>query len=104
MFMKRAFLVPTALAVAALSQAADAKISAGANVPAHRLTQDDASLAATRAIIDVQQKPITQYMVGDQLFGFVIERNESGMVVAGHSSHSSHASHASHASHVSNSQ
>ena len=97
--MQRVLLVPTALAVAALSQAADAKVSEGVSVlaagslagPARR----DAFLSATRGVIEAVQKPITPYIVGAQVVGFAIERNECGIVVAAHYSHSSRVSHAS---------
>jgi hypothetical protein len=96
--MKRAFLVPAAVAVSALSPNAEAAVPTVNASAQPAETQGDASLAAKRAVIEASQKPISSYAVGDSLFGFVLERNDAGQVVADHYSHSSHSSHASHAS------
>lgn len=44
---------------------------------------------------------VNQYSIGGEIFGFVLEKSEDGVLVAGHYSHSSHESHGSHRSHYS---
>ncbi len=99
--MKRAFLVPVAMAISALSSNAQAAVADQNTSPRLDDSQANAALAAKRAMIGAAQRPITTYTIGSELFGFVLEYKADGQVFADHSSHSSHSSHASHASHAS---
>jgi hypothetical protein len=78
---KRNFLVPLALSVAALLNTTPADSS----FPTHQR-----NTVATRPMITTQTP--------QQDEGFVLERPNTSMRFAGHSSHSSHASHGSHCS------
>ena len=94
--MKKFLTAFAGVAAAFASSAATEKVAAVPTMPA----LDGQSVAAPQAtVLGVNIKSI--YSNGDQ-FNFVLKRSEdSGLMMAYHSSHSSHASHASHSSHYS---
>jgi hypothetical protein len=55
----------------------------------------------SKATPDAAARQALKITVGDELMSFTVGENDSGMVVADHSSHASHASHSSHSSHYS---
>jgi hypothetical protein len=98
--MKRVFLVPAGIAIAALvPQSADAATN-GSNQEQNRSPTDQSVPVAAKPALTPEQT-LTTYAVGESLFGFTLERGANGEVIAQHRSHSSHASHSSHVSHYS---
>lgn len=90
---KRAFLVPVAVAVGAMSiaQVADATI---APVQASNETAVNSTDAAATSELKIQTAP-------NRLDSFVLTRVPEGTLLAQHTSHASHSSHTSHVSHQS---
>ena len=92
--MKRAFLISTASAIAALMQhPADAALPDGGKD--QKATNSNLGVQTAKPDL-AAVKDVTTYAVGSDLFGFVIECGARGEMVAQHMSHASHASHSSH--------
>jgi hypothetical protein len=91
---KHAFLVPLAVAVAALIDTATPAVGEKVAV----------SSVSTNTGENVTSNNSTSFRVqttADRMDSFVLVRSEDGLLFAQHESHSSHSSHASHASHSS---
>lgn len=96
---KRAFLVPIAVALAALTQTAQASVRETGQLPeVAGNPAPSTSQTEERAGAIVGESTWTMNVGGD-LFAFVLARTETGEVVAYHRSHYSHESHSSHSSH-----
>ena len=96
----RAFLVPIALAVAALIRPQEAPANSRANDAA--APQAPTTLALSGEQRQEQEAVQTiSYELGSDLFEFVINKGGDGTLIAAHRSHRSHASHRSHRSHYS---
>lgn len=94
---KRSFIAPLPLLVATLVGSNNATASMNEN--SESLKQD--SQIGKQNSISLKIGEISTYRTGDDIFAFVLNKNENGIMVAGHYSHSSHASHSSHSSHYS---
>lgn len=93
----RTFLAPLPLLVGSL--AASTTATAGMNEKSELLTQD--SQTGDQSPLAIKLGQVNDYKVGDDVFGFILNKGENGIMVADHYSHRSHASHASHSSHYS---
>ncbi len=92
---KRAFLMPLAtLASVFLTNQASATVE----TPSAPLVGGDAGQHVHQLGSHADQETVQVEAHGDQ-FQFLLQRGESGQLMAYHSSHRSHSSHASHASH-----
>lgn len=95
--MRKGFLVPVSVAVAALiSEQAPAALSQNDVVAS--ASDADKTSATTPPVTDpvVGKMP---YQVGADVHALVLKRSAQGQVYAQHKSHASHASHSSHGSH-----
>ena len=101
----RSFLKPLSAILAALtSTGAAAAIQPGQPVQAAaQLAPETVSSQAVgaNAPIATGTERVVSYTQGQDLFTFVLARNDDGDFVAQHRSHSSHSSHESHSSHSS---
>ena len=92
---KNAFLVPLAVAVAALINSSQSATSADGSQGSSN------SPDSARASKDSGSNSFSVQTTAERVDSFVLARAEDGLMFAQHESHSSHASHASHASHSS---
>jgi hypothetical protein len=98
--VKRAFLIPFAAAISALSGNSQAAIDQ---------TQPSKDVATSTTVPDADAANRVNALaegdllmpIGDDIFKFVLKRAESGELIAYHRSHESHRSHSSHRSHYS---
>lgn len=105
--VKRPFLLPIAVVLSALSQSSNANLPKADLVRAagddsNQPPSADAGLSDS-ILGDVQPGERKEILLkgGDDLFGFVLHKSISGVLMATHRSHYSHESHASHRSHYS---
>lgn len=97
---KRAFLVPLAVAIAALTGNSQAAVER--SQPTSNTSDATAATSIDLASrINPQAEGDLLMPIGGDIFQFVLRRAESGEMVAYHSSHQSHRSHSSHRSHYS---
>jgi hypothetical protein len=90
--MKTTIVLPLATALASLTSAASADLSA---VPAADQTDQPGTVDTEKATII---EPNTIFTAGNDLLGLLTTKSADGTVVAQHTSHMSHASHVSHGS------
>lgn len=95
---KFSFLIPVAVAAAALTDDASAKLEATPSVPQETLTKASSEIASANL-------GFTQsfYVDQNELHSLMVKPTGTGQMFAYHQSHASHASHASHYSHRSGS-
>lgn len=101
--IKRNFLKPVSVVLAALASATSWASSQNSSAPAPLVPEN-----ARTNVADAVVNPVTLgesrdilFRQGEDLFKFILQRSESGQSFAYHYSHSSHGSHASHSSHSS---
>jgi len=91
---KHAFLVPLAVAVAAL-------IDSATPATGDEVAVESTSLNQRGSAVSTNPNSFVVRTAADRMDSFVLARSEDGLLFAQHESHSSHSSHASHASHSS---
>lgn len=93
--MKAKFLVPVGTLVAAMAaEHASASVAPPDSVIEPHQSADS---TASNAIPSLEPQDL-RVRAGEDAYGFVLKRAESGQLMAYHSSHSSHSSHYSHRS------
>ena len=100
---KRSFLIPFAVALAALSQSTMAALKDVTELaPTTSSIHDDETPTLLRfSMPEKGQSEIAIIPSGQDLFKFVLHRAQDGQLFAAHESHYSHSSHQSHSSHYS---
>lgn len=100
---KRNFLIPLAVALAALSQTSTAAVK---TIAVATPTDSDQHSTTAPSVLrfampEKGQSVDAIFPSGADLFRFVLHRSQDGQLIAAHESHYSHSSHSSHSSHYS---
>src|SRR5690348_7104493 len=99
----RLFLKPLSFVLAALASAsAGATAKPSQAIPMKPVSPEAGGPTTADSTVNTQgSERVISYRQGDDLFSFVLARNDVGDITFQHQSHSSHGSHGSHSSHSS---
>lgn len=89
---KKNFLTPLSLLVASLT----ASNTATANTPEKTESLKQIIQTSDQSALAIKLGEVTEYKVGADVFGFIMNKGDNGIIVADHYSHRSHSSHRSH--------